>query len=617
MVCPSLLVMNETGAAPQPGRLSAGTSFATIGGTLGISNSHAGCQVARVTALGRDLYATICRSGGFGFTEVTVYRYDPNTGSWATLGSWAPGTVADYPSNACGGAYALNGPTGSIVAGWGNAGFGSLVSWTYNPATGTFLASAVPGSAGGETPGRSIVWRNVIYAVGSTVIMAIDPLNISSTTYTVWGTGSTGRQGAFCVFRDRLFCLRHPAVGVATTLYELIAGTWTAIGTMDGAGTSTNANMLNTSNPVLFPVGNTKMVAIYLDRNGTSSGTRACDIIPSGLSFTYTDVTATLIPLALQPSVDPNKEDDFWTAFVDNDTDPTSPAVYLWHGTLYQTGTYSYYEYVNSASTLAPGTASVPTSYRLPGQVTGGGERINYDIANPDTDLEAVLVGVPAGILGGVRVSFRVAGGTNGSAGRRTDVNFATIAALPAYGVTGGPGPGSTLTASANGPLSVDGTSVVAMNRILVKDEGSPERNGIYDVTDAGSGGSPFILTRVTDFDQALAAEVAAGAWCRVLSGGSLANTYWQMSQTAAITMDTTALPWLQLQPRFIRIFYNNQYNTNQAQGTLFGTATGLPWVTRNGNVIEGVIADANTVYTLDWSIAAGPNSYVIRAGVS
>ena len=39
-----------------------------------------------------------------------------------------------------------------------------------------------------------------------------------------------------------------------------------------------------------------------------------------------------------------------------------------------------------------------------------------------------------------------------------------------------------------------------------------------------------------------------------------------------------------------------------------------LAW---SGDVIQGIIADDNTVYTMDWSIAPGPTTYVIRIGVS
>jgi hypothetical protein len=81
-------------------------------------------------------------------------------------------------------------------------------------------------------------------------------------------------------------------------------------------------------------------------------------------------------------------------------------------------------------------------------------------------------------------------------------VELATTAALPANTYNNGTGGvGATLTANANGALSVDSTLTVAGNRILVKNEAAGANNGVYVVTQVGSGGAPYILTRATDFD--------------------------------------------------------------------------------------------------------------------
>lgn len=86
----------------------------------------------------------------------------------------------------------------------------------------------------------------------------------------------------------------------------------------------------------------------------------------------------------------------------------------------------------------------------------------------------------------------------------RAEVAYATTAALPANSYSNGSsGAGATLTASGNGALSVDGQAVAAGQRILVKNEATAANNGIYVVSNAGSGTAAYVLTRATDMDQA------------------------------------------------------------------------------------------------------------------
>lgn len=127
----------------------------------------------------------------------------------------------------------------------------------------------------------------------------------------------------------------------------------------------------------------------------------------------------------------------------------------------------------------------------------------------------------------------------------KQSVRYATDAALPAY-TPAGSGVGKTLTANANGALSVDGFNPVATNRILVKNEGSGTHvdNGIYVVTDPGSGAAPFILTRATDFDTN--AEVTGGASVWVNEGTANADSGWTLITNDPITVDTTALTFTQ-----------------------------------------------------------------------
>ena len=126
----------------------------------------------------------------------------------------------------------------------------------------------------------------------------------------------------------------------------------------------------------------------------------------------------------------------------------------------------------------------------------------------------------------------------------KQSVRLATTAALPAY-TPAGSGVGKTLTADANGALSVDGVAVAAGNRILVKSEAASHADhGIYVVTQTGDGSNPFILTRSTDADQNV--EVTANMFTFVEEGTANADSGWTLITNNPITVDTTTLEFTQ-----------------------------------------------------------------------
>jgi len=128
-------------------------------------------------------------------------------------------------------------------------------------------------------------------------------------------------------------------------------------------------------------------------------------------------------------------------------------------------------------------------------------------------------------------------------------VDLATTTALPANTYNNGTsGVGATLTANANGALSVDSTLTVVGNRILVKNEVTQANNGVYTVTQVGSAGTPYILTRATDFDTAGTGvdQIDEGDFFLVTSGTVNANTAWVQQTAPPITVGTTAIVFQQ-----------------------------------------------------------------------
>jgi hypothetical protein len=128
-------------------------------------------------------------------------------------------------------------------------------------------------------------------------------------------------------------------------------------------------------------------------------------------------------------------------------------------------------------------------------------------------------------------------------------VALATTAALPANTYNNGTsGVGATLTATANGALSVDSTLTVVSERILVKNEVAGANNGVYVVTQVGSAGTPYILTRATDFDSVGTGvdQIDEGDFFLVTSGTVNLNTAWVQQTAPPITIGTTAIVFQQ-----------------------------------------------------------------------
>jgi hypothetical protein len=126
---------------------------------------------------------------------------------------------------------------------------------------------------------------------------------------------------------------------------------------------------------------------------------------------------------------------------------------------------------------------------------------------------------------------------------------LATATTLPANTYNNGAfGVGATLTANANGALTVDGTLSVAGDRILVKNEAAGANNGVYVVTQVGTAGTPYILTRATDFDTAGTGvnQIDAGDFFLITAGTANINTSWVQQTPLPITVGITSIVFQQ-----------------------------------------------------------------------
>lgn len=97
----------------------------------------------------------------------------------------------------------------------------------------------------------------------------------------------------------------------------------------------------------------------------------------------------------------------------------------------------------------------------------------------------------------------------------------------------------TTANITLSGAQTIDGVSVIAGDRVLVKNQSTGANNGIYD---AASGA----WTRSADADNSVAGEVTSGMFAFVTEGTVNGDTGWTLTTNDPITLGTTALVFAQ-----------------------------------------------------------------------
>jgi hypothetical protein len=167
--------------------------------------------------------------------------------------------------------------------------------------------------------------------------------------------------------------------------------------------------------------------------------------------------------------------------------------------------------------------------------------------------------------------------------------------------------------------LVIDGVTLVSPTdngiRVLIKNQVSSQYNGIYDVTEAGSGSAPWVLTRATDFDTYVAGNISTNAYIYITSGSTNIGSSWIFSQVGTVTVGTTPLHFeLFSQPAD----YTGTSPINVTGQTISLTGT---VAATNGGTGANTVATGDLLYgsaTDTWSklpIGAGYKSLRVNAG--
>lgn len=138
-------------------------------------------------------------------------------------------------------------------------------------------------------------------------------------------------------------------------------------------------------------------------------------------------------------------------------------------------------------------------------------------------------------------------------------------------------GTNQILTATSNGVLTLDTVSPAVGKRVLIKNQTTQQNNGIYVVTNAGSAGTPWVLTRSVD---ATTTTLTSSAYVFVESGATLSGTGWLLTAADPIVLGTTALPWVQ--------FNGGSAYTAGTGLTLVGNQFAVSYGTTSGTAAQG-----------------------------
>lgn len=180
-------------------------------------------------------------------------------------------------------------------------------------------------------------------------------------------------------------------------------------------------------------------------------------------------------------------------------------------------------------------------------------------------------------------------------------------------------GVGATLTNSGTQvALTIDGISVNVADRVLVYGQTTATENGVYTVTDAGSGSTNWVLTRATDADTYAINSpnaLSQGSYFYVTSGVTGAGESYVLTTVGTITFGTTAITFSQFSASPT---YTGGTNINITGQTISLTGTVAP---TNGGTGVNTVTTGDVLYgsaSNTWSkLAAGSQYKVLTMGAS
>ena len=174
-----------------------------------------------------------------------------------------------------------------------------------------------------------------------------------------------------------------------------------------------------------------------------------------------------------------------------------------------------------------------------------------------------------------------------------TPVRVESPTNLPATYSNGTAGVGATLTNSGTQvALVIDGITLSVNDRVLIYAQTNAAHNGVYTVTDVGSGSTNWVLTRATDadsFGEGSNISLDQGSYFFVTSGNTGAGESYVCTTVGTITFGTTAINFTQFSATKEYLagtgltLTNATFSiTNTGTAGTYGSASTVPVLTTN-----------------------------------
>ena len=187
----------------------------------------------------------------------------------------------------------------------------------------------------------------------------------------------------------------------------------------------------------------------------------------------------------------------------------------------------------------------------------------------------------------------------------------------------GASGVGATLTnAGTQVALVIDGVTVATNDRVLVYQQTNQTQNGVYVVTNTGSGSTNWVLTRSTDTDSYGPSDpdaLGAGDAFFVQQGATGAGELYVCNTPGTITFGTTNITFVQIASTAVYtagtgISLTNNVITNTAPDqTVTLTQGGATTIT--GTYPNFTITSTDTTYTAGGGIGLTGTTFSVAAG--
>lgn len=197
----------------------------------------------------------------------------------------------------------------------------------------------------------------------------------------------------------------------------------------------------------------------------------------------------------------------------------------------------------------------------------------------------------------------------------------ATTGALTVTYNNGSSGLGATITnAGAQAAWVIDSVTLAIGDRVLVKDQAAPAQNGIYVVTNLGSGASNWVGTRASDYDQV--SEINPGDLVVINAGTINTGSAWLQTATV-VTIGTSSISFSSFGVTNVGAGLTKSGNTisvstNGITNALLAKAAAYTIKANNTNATANFADVPTSAYVpTKQTFASGTGTYTTPAGVT